>query len=158
MQDGDWMARGDGVARIASPDSARVDLFLGGGFGAASTILIGDSTRTPPGARLVDLIPTPPLLWAALGRLAVPALADTVIRVSGDTLRAEVGKPVQWRILAVGTELRRVERVSGDRIVEFVERTPASKRVRYELASKRSLELTIGDAQPASFNAAIWHY
>lgn len=158
MNDHDLLARGDGVARIAGPDSARVDLFLAGGFGSASAILIGDSMQTPPGARMVDLVPPSPLLWAALGRLAVPALADTVIRVAGDTLRAEIGRPVQWRILAIGSELRRVERVAGDRIVEFVARDPATKQVRYELAGQRSLQLTIGEEQPATFNASIWQY
>ena len=33
LQDGEMNARGDGAARIAAPDSARLDFFLGGGFG-----------------------------------------------------------------------------------------------------------------------------
>jgi len=152
------LVRGDGVARIASPDSTRVDLFLAGGFGGASVTLIGDETRTAPGAMMTDLIPPGPLLWATLGRLAIPALPDTVVRVAGDTLRATVGRPVQWRITAVGGELRRVERVSGDRIVEFVDREPGGKKIRYELASQRSLQLIVGDEQPATFDASIWRY
>src|SRR4051812_20337387 len=47
MRDGDIAARGDGVARIASPDSVRMDFFLAGGFGSGAAILIGDSLLVP---------------------------------------------------------------------------------------------------------------
>src|SRR6478609_4634569 len=47
LRDGDMSARGDGVARVASPDSVRLDLFLGGGFGGGAAVLIGDSLRAP---------------------------------------------------------------------------------------------------------------
>ena len=158
MDNQGMLARGEGVARVAPPDSARVDLFLGGGFGAASVILLGDRTATPPGAGMTDLIPAAPLLWATLGRLAIPALPDTIVRVAGDTLRATVGRPVAWRITAIGGILRRVERVAGDRIVEFVDRTADGKKTHYELASQRSLQLIVGDEQPAAFDASIWRY
>ncbi len=153
------IARGDGVARLAPPDSARVDLFLGGGFGAAAAVLVGDSLRIPRGGGgIAELIPPPPLLWAALGRLALPAVSDTIVRVSGDTLRASLGRPVQWRITAVGNALTRVERIAGDRIVEWVDRTPG-KHVRYELSGRRSLVLDIENQQPsAAFDASIWRF
>ncbi len=152
------IARGDGVARIAPPDTARVDLFLGGGFGAAAAVLVGDSLRIPRGGGIAELIPPPPLLWAALGRLALPAISDTIVRVSGDTLRASLGRPVQWRITAVGNTLTRVERIAGDRIVEWVDRTPG-KHVRYELSGRRSLVLDIENQQPsAAFDASIWRF
>lgn len=158
LNDNDVVARGDGVARIAPPDSARVDLFLGGGFGGAAAVLIGDSLRVPPGGTGADLVPPPPLLWAAFGRLAVPALPDTIVRVAGDTLRATLGRPVQWRLTVVGADLVRLERVSGDRVVEWVERRP-NKHVRYELSGRRSLVLNIENQQPsAAFDAAIWRF
>ena len=153
------VARGDGVARLGPPDRARVDLFLGGGFGgAAAAILRGDSLIVPPGANGLDLVPPAPLLWAALGRLALPAIPDTVIRVAGDTLRASLGNPVQWRISSVGGQLTRVERISGDRIVEFVDRKPG-RQVRYELAGQRSLVLDIQTQQPvAAFDETTWRF
>ena len=40
-------ARGEGVARIASPDSVRMDFFLGGGLGSGAAVLIGDSLSGP---------------------------------------------------------------------------------------------------------------
>jgi len=160
LNEQEMVARGDGVARIAPPDSARVDLFLGGGFGrAAAAILVGDSVRVPPGGEEeARLLPPPPLMWAAFGRLAVPALADTVVRVSGDTLRAELGHPARWRLVAVNGELRRLERISGDRIVEWVERTPG-REVRYELSGRRSLVLHVDAEQPsAPFDASVWQF
>lgn len=152
------VARGDGVARLAPPDSARIDLFLGGGFGAAAAVLVGDSLRLPSAGGVGAMIPPPPLLWAALGRLALPAISDTIVRVSGDTLRASLGRPVQWRVTSVGNTLTRVERISGDRIVEWVERVPG-KHVRYELSGRRSLVLDIENQQPAAaFDASIWRF
>lgn len=160
LNDGDMVARGDGVARIEPPDSARVDLFLGGGFGrAAAAILIGDSVRVPPGGEdAASLLPSPPLMWAALGRLAVPSVADTTVRVSGDTIRAELGRPARWRLISAGGELLRLERISGDRIVESVQRTPG-RDVRYELSGRRSLVLHVDAQQPsAPFDASVWKF
>ena len=159
LNDNSIVARGDGVARLEPPDSGRVDLFLGGGFGgAAAAVLIGDTLRVPPGSDVERMIPPPPLLWAALGRLALPPVRDTIIRVSGDTLRASLGSPVQWRVTAVGNELVRVERISGDRIVEWVQRVPGRK-VTYELSGRRSLVLDIESQQPAApFDASIWRF
>ena len=159
LNDNSIVARGDGVARLGPPDHARVDLFLGGGFGAAaSAVLVGDSLIVPPGARGLDLVPPAPLMWAALGRLAVPPVSDTIIRVSGDTLRASIGSPVAWRITAISGQLVRLERISSGRIVEWVERSPG-KKVRYELSGRRSLVLDIRNQQPvAQFDASIWHF
>ena len=159
LEQGQIVGRGEGVARLGPPDHARVDLFLGGGFGAAAAaILVGDSLMVPPGSNGRDLVPPAPLLWAALGRLALPPVSDTIIRVSGDTLRASLGSPVQWRVTAVGSQLTRVERVAGDRIVEWVDRTPG-KKVRYELSGRRSLVLDIEIQQPVPpFDASVWRF
>ncbi len=159
LDDNSIVARGDGVARLEAPDHARVDLFLGGGFGgAAGAILLGDSLIVPPNSSGRDLVPPAPLLWAALGRLALPAVPDTIIRVVGDTLRASLGTPVQWRITSVAGELTRVERISGDRIVEWVDRIPG-KQTRYELSGRRSLVLDIETQQPvAPFDPSIWRF
>jgi hypothetical protein len=159
LNDNSIVARGEGVARLEAPDHARVDLFLGGGFGAAAAaVLVGDSLVVPPNSNGRDLVPPAPLLWAALGRLALPAVPDTTIRVDGDTLRASLGAPVQWRITSVAGELTRVERVSGNRIVEWVDRIPG-KQTRYELSGRRSLVLDIETQQPvAPFDPSIWRF
>lgn len=157
LEDPDITARGEGVARTASPDSVRLDFFLAGGLGSGAAVLIGSEVRLPPGAMdfVRRLIPTPPLLWAALGRLAVPALPDTSARVDGDTLRADIGVPVAWRVTFVRDSLRRLERVDNGRVIEWVER---GSRVRYrnEL-SRRRLDLTVSRIDiTGAFDPIIW--
>jgi hypothetical protein len=162
MSDREMSARGDGAARIASPDSARLDFFLAGGFGQGGAVLIGDSLRLPGGlaADLARrLIPPPTLLWAVLGRVALPNLPDTVIRVEGTTLRADIGNPVQWRLTFRGDTLSRAERVSGGRVQEWADRSePGHLHYRNE-ADRRSLQLVITRTEEVSeFDASIWRF
>jgi len=82
--------RGDGAARVAPPDSVRLDFFVANGMGSGYALLVGDSVRTPAGDAVRRYLPPVPLLWAALGRLAVPSAPDTAARVDGDTLRVEL--------------------------------------------------------------------
>ena len=64
--------RGDGVARISPPDSARLDFFVNG-QGTGHALLVGDEIRLQGGQESMrDFLPPAPLLWAALGRLHVP--------------------------------------------------------------------------------------
>jgi hypothetical protein len=159
-EDADMNGRGDGVARIAAPDSARLDFFLGGGFGGGAAVLIGDSLHLPGGVDFVQrLVPPAPLLWATLGRVALPSLPDTVIRVEGGVLRADIGRPVAWRLTFRGDTLVRAERVAGGKVLEWMERTD-SAHVRYRNeGARRSLELTITrtDVVP-DFDASIWRF
>jgi hypothetical protein len=159
-QDREMNGRGEGVARIAAPDSARLDFFLAGGFGGGAAVLVGDSLAVPGGVDLVRrLVPPTTLLWATLGRVALPNLPDTVIRVEGPTLRADIGTPVAWRLTFRADTLVRAERVEGGRVAEWVERTDAST-VRYRNeGARRSLSLTITrtDKVP-DFDASIWRF
>lgn len=156
LSDPDLTVRGEGVARLAAPDSGRLDFFVGGGMGSGWAVLLGDSLRTPGGAFVDRIVPPAPLLWAALGRLALPALADTVLRVDGDVLRADLGNPVTWRVTFRGDSLVRVERVADGRVVEWVERADARVRYRHE-SSRRELQLTVTRSLPSpSFDASIW--
>lgn len=157
LHDGDMNARGDGVARIASPDSVRLDFFLGGGFGGGAAVLIGDSLQVPGPDMARRLVPPRALLWAALGRFDVPAEPDTVVRVDGGVLRADIGSPVHWRATFHGDTLMRLERVDGGRLQEWVERS-TGQAVRYRNeADRRSLSLVIqrSDAVPP-FDPSIW--
>jgi hypothetical protein len=157
LRDGDVNARGDGVARIASPDSVRLDFFLGGGFGGGAAVLIGDSLQVPGPEAARRLIPPRSLLWAALGRLDIPAERDTVVRVDAGVLRADIGTPVRWRATFHGDTLTRLERVDGGRLQEWVERA-GDQSVQYRNeAARRTLSLVIqrSDAVPA-FDPTIW--
>jgi hypothetical protein len=161
LQDPDFVARGDAAARLVSPDTARLDFFLGGGLGRGAVILIGDTLTFPSGADDMGrrLVPPPPLLWAALGRLAIPAEPDTTIRVQGDTLRADIGKPVSWRVTFVRDSLWRVERVSRDRVLEWVQRgVGATVRYRNE-GGRRQLDLKVTRMESVSaFDPWIWSF
>ncbi|HTI65361.1 MAG TPA: hypothetical protein VL524_17670 [Gemmatimonadaceae bacterium] len=157
LRDQDVDTRGEGVARIAAPDSARLDFFLGGGFGGGAAVLIENSLQVSGGESVRHLVPPPTLLWAALGRVALPNLPDTVIRVEGGTLRADIGRPVAWRLSFHGDSLFRVERVAGGRVAEWIDRSDPS-HVRYrDEGARRSLQLTItrSDEVP-EFDASIW--
>jgi hypothetical protein len=159
LDDRDMTGRGEGVARIAAPDSARLDFYLAGGFGAGAAVLIGDSV-TAPGLDIVRrLVPPPTLLWAALGRVALPNLPDTVIKTDGATTRADIGRPVSWRLTFHGDTLVRAERVTGGRVAEWMERSDAS-HVRYrDEGARRSLQLTITRTEEVSpFDASIWRF
>jgi hypothetical protein len=162
LEDQDLVARGEGAARSAYPDSVRLDFFLAGGMGGGAAVLIGDELRLPP--RADDLarrvVPPAPLLWAALGRLSVAALPDTAARVDGDTLRVDIGAPVAWRATFVRDTLRRLERVEGARVTEWVERAGGAGgwRVRYRNeTNRRKLELTTSRTDSISgIDPSIW--
>ena len=159
LDDRDMTGRGDGVARVASPDSARLDFFLAGGFGGGAAILIGDSLRVPGTEIVRRLVPPSPLLWASLGRVALPNLPDTVIKVEGTTLRADIGRPVAWRLTFRGDTLVRAERVDGGRVEEWMERDDAT-HVRYrDEGARRSLQLVVTRTESVpEFDASIWRF
>ncbi len=153
----DLRGRGDGVARVAPPDSVRLDLFLAGGNSGGRAVLIDDELRAPGGPMVRSFLPPPPMLWAALGRLHLPPTADTAVRVDGDTVRADIGGDPRWRVTFVGHDLRRLELIHGDRLQQWVERTPDRKVTYRHLRANRALDLNIVrvDTVPR-FDATIW--
>jgi hypothetical protein len=150
-------SKGEGVARTAAPDSARLDFFLDGGFGRGWAILLGDQLNIPGPDFVRRFIPPAPMLWAAVGRLALPQARDTTARVSGDTLRADIGIDPVWRVTFVGNRLARVDHIEGGRVVEWFTRSPEGA-VRYvNEGGRRSLELDITRVQEVpGHDAAIW--
>jgi len=157
LKDEDMTARGDGVARIAYPDSVRLDFFLGGSYAGGAAVLIGDSLQVPGPDVIRRLVPPRQLLWAALGKLDVPAQRDTVVRVDGQIVRADIGAPVRWRVSFRGDSLSRLERVSGGRLYEWVERGP-DQHVQYRHeGSGRTLSLVIQRSDAVTtFDPSIW--
>ena len=157
FRDESFGARGEGVARIAPPDSARLDLFVSGGFGSGHAIVIGDSIFVPGDQRIRRFLPPPAMLWAALGRLAVPAVADTSARLEGDILRADIGRDPRWRVTFAGGRLARLELIRRERVVEELTREAGSDIRWRNHPARRSLTLKIERTEKeSSFDAAIW--
>jgi len=150
------ITNGEGSIRIASPDSARVDLFLNGGLAVGRAVLIGNTLRATNQAQVQRFLPPPPMMWAALGRLSIPALPDTVINVEGDLVHGDIGRPAAWRVTIKGNRLMRLARLSGGRIVESVTRDDTG-RLLYEVPGRRKLWLGITrDQEVPPFDASIW--
>jgi hypothetical protein len=167
-RDLDGAASGDGAARVAPPDSARLDFVLSGPIGGGGyALLLGDTLVAPGSAKggAKRYLPATPLLWAALGRLAVPAAPDTVVRVDGDTIRADIGGTsgvegdgTTWRVTFADGQLTSLARLSGGRVRERLIRDLRQARVRYEnLDARRSLTLTqVRSESVPEFDADVW--
>ncbi|HYN80273.1 MAG TPA: hypothetical protein VES88_02125 [Gemmatimonadaceae bacterium] len=156
FEEASLMTRGEGAIRTAAPDSARVDLFLTGGIAAGHAVLIGDSLRARNKAQIERVLPPPPMMWAALGRLAIPPLPDTVVTEEGGTLYADVGRPATWRVTVKGGRLMQLARLSGGRIAELVTRDEGG-RLLYEVPGRRKLWLgIIRDEEVPAFDPTIW--
>ena len=96
------------------------------------------------------------MMWATLGRLAVPALPDTVLTVDGETMYADIGRPASWRVTIKAGRLMQLAHLSGGRITEVVTRD-AGGRLLYEVPGRRKLWLgIIRDEEVPAFDAAIW--
>ncbi len=170
-KDETFEANGEGAVRRQGPDRARLDFFLRNGMAGGYAILVGDSL-TVPGIDLVKrMLPPVPLLWASLGRLAVPSTPDTVSRMDGDTLRADLGAlrgrdasaadGRAWRVAFAGRNLARVERIEGGKVVEWMTRVPGDDgalRLQYvHEKGKRRLAIAVSDTTIVEgFDDAIW--
>ncbi|HEY0777530.1 MAG TPA: hypothetical protein VGD56_06160 [Gemmatirosa sp.] len=148
-------ARGDGVARITPPDTAQLQFFLAGGFAGGTARLAGNTLEVPDRDIVRRLVPAAPLLWAALGRLALPVAVDTTLREAGDTLRADIGKAPTWRVTLVRDTVRLVERIDAGRVTERVARTGDHVTYRHEIERRtlwidvtRDAPLASPDAKP----------
>lgn len=148
-----FAAKGEGVARVAAPDSVRLDFFVDAGLGAGEAILIGDRLETAnEDAR--RYLPPVPLLWAALGVLTVTG-PDTAVRRQGDTLRVQVG--AGYRATVVARQLVELGRMEGGRWRERVRRDSATVEYRHFTGRRRLTLSSIRRIPEGPFDAAIWH-
>ncbi len=150
-----FSAKGEGVARVAPPDSVRLDFFSDGNLGGGFAILIGDSLYTPSSGDAGRYLPPVPLLWAAVGRLSV-AGRDTVLRQDGDTLRAEITESVSWRAAFFDNSLASLQRIDGGRLRESVVRSPTVIAYRNHGARRRLTLTVLRRLEDPPFDEAIW--
>ncbi len=89
--DGRVQYAGQGAARLAPPDSMRVDMAASLGVGRSTIIMTGDSALAQPADLADRVLPDRFALWAALGFIRVPADAERVDRL------ADAGRTL-WRV------------------------------------------------------------
>ena len=163
---------GDGVVRSLPPDSVRLDFFLADGSAGGVAWLLGDTLSGGDGALVPELLPSVPLLWAALGRLVIPASPRQTVHRQGDTLFAEIpaerfvvgtpgGARSVWRLTVVPDAFLRLEELIDHRVIASVERARASTGqwvVHYVATrARRRLRLDIQDTFSVErFDDAIW--
>jgi hypothetical protein len=157
LQEAELEVRGEGAARVAAPDSARIDLFVAGGLGSGSAFVIGnDMTSNAPDA-LRRVLPPPAFLWASLGRFAVPPGRDTIVARTDSTILAEIGPSPRWRLSVNNGRLLRLERADADKLIDRVERRPDGSLVYFHGPTRRQLTLTVTRVDSvAAFDASIW--
>ena len=170
-KDETFEAKGDGVLRIAPPERARLDFFLSNGMAGGYAVMLGDSLFVPGPDMVRRFLPPPPLLWAALGQLALPPTPDTIARIDGDTLRVDLGTlrgadaskadGRAWRLLFGGTVLARAERIEDGHVIEWMSRRRAPGGgwdIQYvHERARRRLAISVTDTIIVEgFDDAIW--
>ncbi|HEX9704286.1 MAG TPA: hypothetical protein VGA20_03445 [Gemmatimonadales bacterium] len=127
-----WAGRA--TARIAPPDSLRLDFTGPLGIGAGAGVVVGDTVAwTQPPGSLERLVPAIPMLWAALGTVRPPAAGATAFtrarEAGGETVR-------YWRFVHGGDTLDYAQRSGSARELEAEWRRNggivARSRVRYD--------------------------
>jgi hypothetical protein len=170
-RDETFQANGDGALRVLPPERARLDFFLRNGASGGFAVLIADTLFVPGPDLVKRFLPPEPLLWAALGRLALPATRDTIARIDGDTLRVDLGTlrgqdaskadGRAWRLAFAGRMLSRVERIENGRVEEYLVRSRGAAGP-WELLyvnerGRRRLTISVTDTTIVEgFDDAIW--
>lgn len=155
---------GQGVARI-EPGRARLDLFLGNGLTVLTAALIGDELRVPQGGRL-EVVPRPPLLWAALGVFrpgsASEFLGGESNGTKGVTLRYRISEDEELLYGIEADRLTGVVIVEDGHIVHRMDLTLGEGElpevaVYRNMAAFRELTVTVESVeQVASHPAEVW--
>lgn len=83
--DGRLQLSGNGAARVAPPDSMRVDIAAALGLGRATVIFTGDGVVAQPPALVDQVLPDRFALWAVLGVMRAPSDIATVARFDDGT-------------------------------------------------------------------------
>ena len=109
-----WAGRA--TARIAPPDSLRLDFAGPLGIGAGAGVVVGETVvwTQPPGS-LERLVPAIPMLWAALGMVRPPAAGATASTRARGAGEAAVR---YWRFVHGGDTLDYAQRSGSARELE----------------------------------------
>lgn len=141
--------RGRGVARYQAPRRVRLDLFGPRGETYLAAALVDGELRGPPALLERFRLPSPGLLWGAVGIIAPPddaELLETATRGPETTLRYRLGEDVlEYRV--EGDRLQAVRRRRGSGVAESIDLTwdgTRLARAQYrDWAAFRTLSLTL---------------
>jgi hypothetical protein len=161
--------RGRGVARAAAPERLRLDLFGPRGETYLAAALVGEDFRVPAQVAEAFSLPSPALLWSALGVVRPPSGAG-LTSVTSDGGLTEVryvagdGRTFVYRVQsgADTPRLVRLERTARRGVEESVELSYADdgglRQARYrDWTAFRDLTLTFESfTDVESFPDAIW--
>lgn len=168
MDEAGSVVQGRGAIRYVAPDRMRVDLFGPRGETYLTAALVDGEFRLPPTAARGVELPSPVLLWGALGVLAPPRGAELRSATATDTTASLVyqapdGESFRFDVdLAVAPRLRAVERSGRSGVLETVrvehtaEHQP-SRTTYLDRSTYRELVLeTESIRDVASFPESIW--
>lgn len=157
---------GRGVARYRAPERFRLDLFGPRGETYFAAALVGETPRVP--AALDEQrfrLPSPALLWAAVGVVRPPASARLVNASTADAttlVRYDLGAEGMLEYRARGGVLQSARRLRGGGVQESIDLEHGSngalRAARYrEWNALRTLNLTLESTNDvASFSEDIW--
>lgn len=154
---------GRGVARYDAPRRVRLDLFGPRGETYLAAALVDGEMRAPAALLERFRLPSPGLLWGAVGVIAPPAdaaLLDAATRGDDTTLRYRLGADVlEYRVS--GGRLQSVRRLAGGGVAESIDLTyndQRQARAQYrDWAAFRTLILTIESSTDVEqFPEATW--
>lgn len=161
--------RGRGVVRYRAPDRIRLDLFGPRGETYLIAALVEDEFRLPPGAAGGFELPSPALLWAALGVVQPPAGAVLQSAATGSgtaTLTYATGGDERHSITVLLGGPRplvsRVERIGPSGVLESVriEYSDDNRPARTVYVDRRTYRELVLERESArdveSFPESIW--
>jgi hypothetical protein len=166
LQDERGAAGGRGTARLAAPDSVRLDVSGPLGSGRGSAVVVGDSALwTDPEDVIERLVPSFPLMWAMFGLMRLPpdgaalrGLSDSSVTAweaaSGADTVAWVRQRAPARLLA---EVRAAGKVVGRVETELApDGRPLSSRLTVPSVPAR-LDLTFTSSTASEpFPGSLW--
>ncbi len=155
---------GRGVARFRAPDRFRLDLFGPRGETYLAAALVDETPRVPAALEGRFKLPSPALLWGALGVVRPPSAARLLdaSTSNGTTLvRYDLGAEGTLEYRARAGVLQSVRRIRGGGVQESIDLEHASgalRSARYrEWIALRTLNLSLESTNDvASFTEDIW--
>lgn len=157
--------RGKGVVRAEAPERLRLDLFGPRGETYLAAALVGESFRLPSAVAAQIALPSPALLWGALGVIRPPAgatLASATTSGEATTLRYTGPGEETVEFVTSGERLRSVRRLGRSGALESVTLTHSAdgrlSRAEYRnWAEYRTLTLTPeAISNVAAFPESTW--